>query len=137
MPATCLGSRSISRMSTVPGSPRPDRCRICNIPSTAILSNYVQYMGVRGPDGAYFPFTSCKQWRMAVIDGRYSYIKIRPHRGGLTWPRKHRLSGHGRGRGTTLILQGTTRAGNPFHGYVGYVLYRVDPGFSASACKTA
>ena len=104
------------------------------------LSNYVQYMGVRGPDGAYFPFTSCKQWRMAVIDGRYSYISITTALVGKradvaseappewTWSK---------GRGTTLILQGTTRAGNPFHGYVGYVLYRVDPGFSASACKTA
>ena len=104
------------------------------------LSNYVQFMGVRGPDGAYLPFSSCAQWRQAVIDGRYSYVSITT---ALVAKKTEVISEAPpewrwtKGKGTTLILQGATRAGSPFHGYVGYVLYRVDPGFSASSCQGA
>jgi hypothetical protein len=104
------------------------------------LSNYVQFMGVRGPDGAYLPFTSCRQWRLAVIDGRYSYVSITT---ALVRNKAEVISEAPpewrwtEGKGTTLILRGATSAGSPFHGYVGYFLYRVDPGFSASSCKSA
>ena len=38
------------------------------------LSNYVQYIGVRGPHGSYAPATSCAQWRRLVNAGRYNYV---------------------------------------------------------------
>ncbi len=38
------------------------------------LSNYVQYIGVRGPDGSYAPATSCAQWRRLVNSGHYNYV---------------------------------------------------------------
>jgi hypothetical protein len=103
------------------------------------LSNYVQFMGVRGPDGSYSPFSSCKQWRMAVSDGRYSYVSIST---ALVHTKAEVISEAPpelkwtKGKGTTFILQGTSFAGAPFHGYLGYFLYRVDPGFSASGCKS-
>ena len=40
------------------------------------LSNYVQYLGVRGSDGTYSPFDSCQEWRDAINEGHYSYIYI-------------------------------------------------------------
>jgi uncharacterized membrane protein YhaH (DUF805 family) len=104
------------------------------------LSNYVQFMGVRGPDGSYSPFSSCQQWRQAVIDGRYSYVSVTT---ALVQTKAEIVSEAPpelkwtKGKGVTFILQGTSYAGAPFHGYLGYFLYRVDPGFSVSGCNSA
>ena len=103
------------------------------------LSKYVQFMGVRGPTGPICPSVPARR-RQAVIDGRYSYVSITT---ALVAKKTEVISEAPpewrwtKGKGTTLILQGATRAGSPFHGYVGYVLYRVDPGFSASSCQGA
>jgi hypothetical protein len=40
----------------------------------ADLSNYVQYIGVPGPDGAYRLATSCPQFRRRINAGRYDYL---------------------------------------------------------------
>ena len=40
----------------------------------ADLSNYVQYVGVPGPDGAYRLATSCAQFRRRVNAGHYDYL---------------------------------------------------------------
>jgi hypothetical protein len=106
----------------------------------ASLSNYVQFMGVRGPDGSYSSFSSCKQWRQAVIDGRYSYVSITT---ALVRTKADVISEAPpelkwtKGLGSTFVLRGVSFAGAPFHGYLGYFLYRVDAGFSTSGCHTA
>ncbi|HEY0317267.1 MAG TPA: hypothetical protein VGC49_03120 [Solirubrobacterales bacterium] len=38
------------------------------------LSNYVQYIGVPGPDGAWRLPTSCPQFRRRINDGEYDYV---------------------------------------------------------------
>jgi hypothetical protein len=40
----------------------------------ADLSNFVQYIGVPGPDGAYRLATSCRQFRRRVNAGHYDYL---------------------------------------------------------------
>jgi hypothetical protein len=42
----------------------------------ADLSNYVQYIGVPGPDGAYRLATSCPQFRRRVNAGHYDYLIV-------------------------------------------------------------
>jgi hypothetical protein len=38
------------------------------------LSNHVQYLARRQPDGASSQITTCEAWRRAVNDGRYDYV---------------------------------------------------------------
>jgi hypothetical protein len=38
------------------------------------LSNYVQYIGKRGPHGAFDRIRDCAAWRRALNAGRYSYV---------------------------------------------------------------
>jgi hypothetical protein len=38
------------------------------------LSNYVQYVGKRGPHGAFGEIRDCATWRRALNSGRYSYV---------------------------------------------------------------
>jgi hypothetical protein len=40
----------------------------------ADLSNHVQYIGVKGPNGTYRLPTSCEQFRRAVNEGDYDYV---------------------------------------------------------------
>ncbi len=42
----------------------------------ADLSNYVQYIGVPGPDGAYRLATSCGQFRRRINAGNYDYLIV-------------------------------------------------------------
>jgi hypothetical protein len=42
----------------------------------ADLSNYVQYIGVPGPDGAYRLATSCSQFRRRINAGDYDYLIV-------------------------------------------------------------
>ena len=42
----------------------------------ADLSNYVQYIGVPGPNGAYRLATSCRQFRRQINAGDYDYLII-------------------------------------------------------------
>ena len=42
----------------------------------ADLSNYVQYIGVPGPDGAYRLATTCPQFRRRVNAGHYDYLVL-------------------------------------------------------------
>jgi hypothetical protein len=42
----------------------------------ADLSNYVQYIGVPGPDGAYRLATSCHQFRRRINAGDYDYLIV-------------------------------------------------------------
>ncbi|HET9163474.1 MAG TPA: hypothetical protein VFN89_08550 [Solirubrobacterales bacterium] len=42
----------------------------------ANLDNYVQYIGVEGPDGTYRLATSCHQFRQAINEGEYDYLVV-------------------------------------------------------------
>jgi hypothetical protein len=42
----------------------------------ANLDNYVQYIGVKGPDGAYRLATSCHRFRQAINEGNYDFLII-------------------------------------------------------------
>jgi hypothetical protein len=42
----------------------------------ANLDNYVQYIGVPGPDGSYRLATSCRQFRRRIDAGRYDYLIV-------------------------------------------------------------
>ncbi len=38
------------------------------------LSNRVDFVGERGPDGSFTPVRSCEQWREALNEGEYEYV---------------------------------------------------------------
>jgi hypothetical protein len=38
------------------------------------LSNHVQWLGLKGPDGAYERIPTCAQWRQALADGHYTHV---------------------------------------------------------------
>ena len=38
------------------------------------LSNHVQWLGVKGPDGAYERIPNCAEWRQALADGGYTHV---------------------------------------------------------------
>ena len=42
------------------------------------LSNHVQYLGRRGPDGAFSAVRGCREWRRALDAGRYEYVVVTP-----------------------------------------------------------
>jgi hypothetical protein len=42
------------------------------------LSNRVQYIGRRGPHGAFGPIAGCREWRRALAAGRYGYVVVTP-----------------------------------------------------------
>jgi hypothetical protein len=46
--------------------------------SGADLSNYVRYVGMPGPNGAYLPIADCVDWFRALNDGRYRYVVVTP-----------------------------------------------------------
>jgi hypothetical protein len=38
------------------------------------LSNQVQWLGTKGPDGAYLRIPTCAEWRRALADGGYTHV---------------------------------------------------------------
>ena len=42
------------------------------------LSNHVQYVGRRGPDGSLDELERCDRWRAALNEGRYDYVLVAP-----------------------------------------------------------
>jgi hypothetical protein len=40
------------------------------------LSNYVQYIGVHGPNGSFEAVTNCREWRRIINAGHYDYIVV-------------------------------------------------------------
>ena len=98
-------------------------------------ANYVQYLGVPGPHGAYSLFRSCAQWRAALIEGKYQYVAVttgvvsrRTDVESLT-PTFMKWT---RGSGVQVVKQGVS----PWEatGHFGYGVYRIVPGFSVSGC---
>ena len=50
------------------------------------LSNKVQYVGRRGPHGAFDEATTCAEWRRLLNDGHYDYVVISPDSKSLPEP---------------------------------------------------
>jgi hypothetical protein len=46
------------------------------------LSNHVQYVGKKGPHGAFDPIRECAAWRRSLNGGRYSYVVTAREPGG-------------------------------------------------------
>lgn len=102
------------------------------------LSNYVQYLGVRGPDGAYSPFHSCIAWRQALNSGHYSYVLITTglvdnKTAILTRPSPEK-TWTDTDPTTTVILSGLTHIGPPFPGYLGFTLFRLGGHLNPQGC---
>jgi hypothetical protein len=104
------------------------------------LSNYVQYIGVRGPHGSYAPATSCTQWRRLVNSGHYAYVvtstgpvsslaamKEKPH-SYTVW------TGHDRNSRLvhSNVLMSNTTEGRT---YVGLSVFRLHGPLNVSACS--
>jgi hypothetical protein len=102
------------------------------------LSNYVQYLGVPGPHGAYGSFDSCRAWREAVSDGRYSYISITtslvPSPAAIVTQGPPELRWMGGAKDAKLLVRVLTRQRSPNSGYYGFFVYKVEPQFSALGC---
>jgi hypothetical protein len=103
------------------------------------LSNYVQYLGIRGSDGTYSTFDSCKEWREAIGSGRYSYVLITTNevrtRSALSSARLPEVKWMASGTDSSVILTGQERVAPPLPGYLGYTLYRVGSRFSTNGCR--
>ena len=103
------------------------------------LSNYVQYLGIRGPDGTYSTFGSCKEWRQAIDSGRYGYVLITTNvartKSALSTAGLPEMRWMAPGSDSKVILDGQLRTAPPFPGYLGYSLYKVGPRFTSDGCR--
>ncbi len=103
------------------------------------LSNYVQYLGVRGPHGTYSTFGSCKTWRQAIGNGRYSYVLfttgVVSKKSELSSAAVPEMGWTASDRDAKVVLGGQLRTAPPFPGYLGYTLYKVGSHFSTDGCR--
>ena len=103
------------------------------------LSNYVQYLGIRGPHGTYSTFGSCKAWRQVIGSGQYSYVLITTNevstRSALSSATLPEVRWMGSGTDSRVILTGQERVAPPLPGYLGYTLYKVGSHFSTNGCR--
>ena len=102
-------------------------------------SNYVQYLGVRGPDGSFTTaFPSCSTWRQTIAKGRYGYVLIESNvvrdRSQLGSNAPPEMKWMGTGRDSRIVLQETLYAPAPINGYNLYTIYKIGPQFSIKGC---
>ena len=104
-------------------------------------SNYVQYLGIRGPHGSWSTFGSCKAWRETITGGHYSYVLITTGLVGkgsaITSGAPPEMEWMDAGKNSTLVLEGQVHIvqEGSFGAYSRYALYRIEPGFSANGCS--
>ncbi len=99
------------------------------------LTNYVQYLGVRGPHGAYSPFTACASWREALNQGHYSYAlvttSIAATKAAVYAGPPSETTWTSTDAAARVVFHGIVHVGAPIPGYLGYTLYhfagRLDP----------
>ena len=103
------------------------------------LTNYVQYLGIRGPHGTYSTFGSCESWREAIGNGRYSYVLITTNEVGtksaLSSAKLPEVRWMASGTDSRVVLSGLERIAPPLPGYLGYSLYKVGSHFSTDGCR--
>ena len=92
-------------------------------------SNYVQYIGVRGPHGAFGPVRSCPQWRRIIDAGRYDYVfEFTSPSPTSRWtagdPSAHLVARD--------VLQRVP--GNVYPSFVGFSLFRIDGHLDPASC---
>ncbi len=103
------------------------------------LDNWVQYLGVSGPHGAYGPFRTCAQWRRAIDAGHYGFVVVssglQPNRPSA----RTRTSAEGRWTSSDpaahLIVREIQPITGQFTGFVGFSLFRVTGPMRASSCS--
>jgi hypothetical protein len=105
-------------------------------------SNYVQLLGVRGPDGSFTTtFPSCRIWRQTIADGRYDYVLIESNvvhdRSQLATQAPSEMQWMGAGRDSRIVLQKTLSSAPPIKGYQLFTIYKVGPHFSPEGCTTS
>jgi hypothetical protein len=103
------------------------------------LSNYVQYLGIRGIHGSYSTFGTCHAWRDVVGNGQYSYVVITTdvvtRKSALASATPPEVRWMKTSKDSKVVLRGQFPTAPPFPGYLGYVLYKVGPHFSDDACR--
>jgi len=92
-------------------------------------SNYVQYIGIRGPHGAFAAVRTCPQWRRIIDTGRYDYVfEFSEPSPAARWtsgdPSAHLVARD--------VLQKLPGAAYP--GFVGFSLFRIDGHLDPAAC---
>ena len=102
-------------------------------------SDYVQYLGVRGPDGSFTPtFRSCRIWRQTITQGHYDYVLISSNvvrdRSEIASTTPPEMKWMGTGRDSRIVLQKTLYAPAPLNGYALFTIYKIDPRFSPEGC---
>jgi hypothetical protein len=106
------------------------------------LSNYVQYLGVRGPHGDFSTFTSCRSWRTAVLNGHYRFIVISTAVTGTAAPASATMldmKWMDAGTDSKLVQTVVVKSGKFFGAQLPntrYNLYEVGHNFSPQGCGT-
>jgi hypothetical protein len=98
------------------------------------LSNHVQYLGVRGPHGAYSDLSTCQEWQQAMRAGHYSYIFVSSENHSAKFVPSPEMkwmdaSGNAKVISENLGASATTMTTD-------YVLYKVGPNFPSDSCNT-
>jgi hypothetical protein len=94
------------------------------------LSNYVQYVGRRGPHGSFTPFTTCAGWRQALNAGGYGWVVIVPN--GFTLIANPGIPREQRWTSTDPNARLVARDLDP--GFGAAVLYRIDGRLDPDSC---
>ena len=105
-------------------------------------SNYVQFLGVRGPDGSFMTaFPSCSVWRQTIAEGRYGYVLIESNvvrdRSQLATQSPPEMKWMGTGRDSHIVLQRTLSSAPPIEGYQLFTIYKVGRQFSPEGCASS
>ena len=103
-------------------------------------SNYVQFLGVRGPHGSFTTaFPSCSTWRRTIAEGRYGYVLIESNvvhdRSQLVSRAPREMKWMGTGGDSHIVLQKTLYSAAPINGYQLFTIYKVGPDFSPKGCS--
>ncbi len=103
------------------------------------LTNYVQYLGVQGPHGAYSPFTACASWREALNQGRYSYAlvttSIAASKAAVYAGPPSETTWTSTDAAARVVFHGIVHVGAPIPGYLGYTLFHFAGPLNPAGCS--
>lgn len=97
------------------------------------FSNYVQYIGARGPHGGFAGIHSCARWRQALNEGRYSYVILLPYRLSSVPPAEAAWTGDG--RAASLVRTETVFLGAAHVPLQKVWIYRLHGRLDPEGCK--